>query len=76
MKLLRIGSAATCDIILDSEYVSALHAEITLLDNGEVTIADKGSLNGTFIGNKQIAPNQEVTIRRGTPIRCADGELS
>lgn len=76
MKLLRIGSAATCDIILDSEYVSALHAEITLLDNGEVTIADKGSLNGTFIGNKQIAPNQEVTIRRGTPIRCADVELS
>lgn len=76
MKLLRIGSAPKCDIILDSEYVSAIHAEITLLDNGEITIADKDSLNGTFIGNKQISPNQEVTIRRGTPIRCADVELS
>ena len=76
MKLLRIGSAPTCDIILNSEYVSAVHAEITLLDNGEITIADKDSLNGTFVGNKQLPSNQEITIRRGTPIRCADVELS
>ena len=47
-----------------------------MLDNDEITITDKGSLNGTFIGNKRLSPNQEISIRRGTPIRCADIELS
>lgn len=76
MKLLRIGSSPVCDITLDSEYVSSVHAEMTLLDNGEIMIADKDSRNGTYVGNKRLPPNQEVTIRRGIPIRCADVELS
>ena len=75
MKLLKIGSSPSCDIILRSKYVSALHAEISILDNGEFVIEDKNSSNGTFVGNTKITPNTEVSIKRGDYVRIADMDL-
>lgn len=75
MKLIRIGSSSSCDIVLHSEFVSGHHAEMILLDNGEIILEDKNSTNGTFVGNKRISPNKEVTVRRGDYIRFADVEL-
>lgn len=75
MKLLKIGSSPSCDIVLHSQYVSALHAELTLLDNGEIIIVDKNSSNGTFIGNKKLEANTEATIKRGDFVRIADTDL-
>lgn len=75
MKLLKIGRDATCDIVLHSDKVSSLHAEITLLNSGDIMIEDKGSRNGTFIMNQPIKPGKPVSIRRGDAIRFADVEL-
>ena len=75
MKLLKIGSSPSCDIVLHSPYVSALHAELTLLDNGEIVIEDKNSSNGTFIGNRKLEANTEVTVKRGDFVRIADTDL-
>ena len=52
MKILKIGSGSNCDIRLDSEYVSAYHAELLIMDNGELLLTDKDSKNGTFVKNK------------------------
>lgn len=41
MKLIRIGSSSSCDIVLHSEFVSGHHAEMILLDNGEIILEDK-----------------------------------
>ena len=76
MRLLKIGTDATCDIILNSEYVSSLHSEILILDSGEILLTDKNSKNGTFIGNKKINPNQEYPLRRGTQVMFADVEVA
>ena len=75
MRLLKIGRDASCNIVLHSDKVSSLHAELTLLNNGDITIEDKGSRNGTFIMNQQIKPNKPVNVRRGDAIRFADVEL-
>lgn len=75
MKLLKIGRSATCDIVLPSENVSSLHAEILILDNGEIFLEDKNSTNGTKVGNKKIVPNTETPIRRGDYVVLADMEL-
>ncbi len=75
MKLIKIGSAPTNDIQLSSSYVSSTHAEITLLDGGEIILEDLGSTNGTFVGDKKIKANQEISIRRGDRVRFADTEL-
>lgn len=75
MRLLRIGRDASCDIVLHSQRVSALHAEITVLNNGDILLEDKNSKNGTFIMNRPIKPGVQVNIKRGDAIRFADVEL-
>uniref|UniRef100_UPI00258779D9 FHA domain-containing protein n=1 Tax=uncultured Prevotella sp. TaxID=159272 RepID=UPI00258779D9 len=75
MRLLKIGRDAACDIVLYSENVSSLHAELTLLNSGDIQLEDKGSRNGTFVMNQPIKPGKPVNIRRGDAVRFADVEL-
>lgn len=75
MRLLKIGRDASCDIVLHSEKVSSLHAELTLMNSGDIMLEDKGSRNGTFIMNQQIKAGKPVNVRRGDAIRFADVEL-
>lgn len=50
-----IGRAGSCDIALADTSVSAQHAELTLLDTGQLLLTDRKSTNGTFLidGNGQ-----------------------
>lgn len=75
MRLVRIGSAPTCDIVLNSKYVSALHAEITILDDGKMLIEDKTSSNGTYVGHTKLNPNQPVPVQYGDHVRLADVDI-
>ena len=75
MKLLKIGRDSNCDIVIHSEKVSSLHAEITLMNNGDMLLEDKGSHNGTFVMNNPIRPGVSIKIKRGDAIRFADTEL-
>lgn len=75
MRLLKVGRDASCDIVLHSDKVSSLHAEITVLNNGDILLEDKNSHNGTYVMNKPIKPGASISIRRGDAIRFADVEL-
>lgn len=75
MRLLKIGRDASNDIVLHSDKVSSLHAEITLMNSGDILLEDKGSRNGTYIMNQPIKAGKPVNIRRGDAIRFADVEL-
>lgn len=75
MKLLKIGRNPANDIVIYSEKVSSVHAELTLLDNGDMLLEDIGSRNGTFLMNQQLSPNKQVSVKRGDIIRFADVEL-
>lgn len=78
MKLIKIGSSSSCDIVLHSEYVSGHHADLLILDDGQVTIEDRGSTNGTFVGTnqKRINPGTPVQIKRGDLVRFGDTDLN
>lgn len=76
MRLLKIGRDAGCDIVLPSNKVSSLHAEIILKDSGDIILEDKGSRNGTYVMNQRIVPGKSVSIRRGDKISFADVELN
>jgi pSer/pThr/pTyr-binding forkhead associated (FHA) protein/V8-like Glu-specific endopeptidase len=75
MKLIRIGSSQSCDIVLNSKYVSSLHAELTVLDDGKIILEDKNSRNGTTVGNKPVEPDTPMTIQRGDKVMFADEPL-
>lgn len=75
MRLLKIGRDSACDIVLHSDKASSLHAEITILNNGDILLEDKNSRNGTFVMNRLIKPGTQVSIKRGDAIRFGDVEL-
>ena len=75
MRLIKIGSDTHNDIVLRSDKVSGLHAEIIILNNGDILLEDKGSLNGTFVMGQKIKPDTAVTVHRGDAIRLADTSL-
>ena len=75
MRLLKIGRDTSCNIVMHSDKVSSLHAELTILNNGDILLEDKGSTNGTFVMNQRIKPNKPVNVKRGDAIRFADVEL-
>ena len=70
MKIIKIGSSQSCDLVLDSQ-----HAEMTILDDGQIILEDKNSKNGTTVGNKKIEPGREVNVQRGDRISFADVPL-
>lgn len=75
MRLIKVGRDQSCDLRLNSPKVSSLHAEITILNNGDMLLEDKGSTNGTFIMNNPIKPGTQVPISRGDAVRFGDTEL-
>ena len=72
MKLIVIGSGNNSHIRLNSQFVSGYHAELLLLDNGEILLTDKGSRNGTYLNDHRLQPDKEVPVKRGDVIRFAD----
>ena len=76
MRLLKIGSSPDCNIVLNNPKVSGLHAEIILLNNGDILLEDKESTNGTYLNNQRIKPYTSVSIKRGDYVRFANETLS
>ena len=75
MRLIVIGrDPREANIVIDSPYISNYHAEIILLDNGDMFLVDK-STNGTFLNGLKLTPGKEVAIRRGDNIMFADVPL-
>lgn len=75
MRLIKIGRDASCTISYPNPRVSALHAEIIVLNNGDILLEDKGSSNGTTVNGKPITPGVSVNVRRGDRIVFGDQEL-
>ncbi len=76
MRLISIGKSTSCTVCIPNEFVSAYHAEILLLDNGDIFLTDCGSRNGTFLNGKRIASNVEVPVRRGDRIEFDNVQLN
>lgn len=75
MKLIVIGSGSGAHLRLKSQFVSGYHAELLLLDNGEILLTDKGSKNGTYLNDQRLQPNKDIPIKRGDVVRFADQTL-
>ncbi len=68
MRLISIGRSASSTICIKDEHVSSNHAQLLLLDNGEVLLTDCGSMHGTYVNGHKIQAYAEVPVKRGDKI--------
>ena len=72
---MRLGRGEEAEIRVNSRDVSRLHCEIDVTEDGEVTVTDLGSRNGTDIngvrltGSARIGPNDLVCAAGRVPFR-------
>lgn len=70
------GREPTCDLVLESETLSRVHARIELADDGLVSIHDAGSSNGIFLNrNDNWVRARKLTLCIGDRIRFGDVEV-
>src|SRR4051794_28691024 len=73
--IVTLGKRNDCDILLDSPFVSRIHARVEVED-GRYAIVDPGSLNGVTLNGKRMEPNQRYELTRSDQIVIADFTLT
>lgn len=68
----RVGRGAECELVLDSQQVSRVHATIEAI-NGAFRLVDEGSINGTFVNGRRVRGSRPLRI--GDVIRFGDREF-
>lgn len=56
-----VGRAPESDVFLDDVTVSRKHAQIVRRADGSFSVADVGSLNGTYVNGEQVDETQLAT---------------
>lgn len=65
----RIGrKQAYCDVIIDDQRVSRLHASIVEKEDGKFYIKDEGSSGGTYVNRRKLRVNDLVELNHGDVI--------
>ena len=52
-----VGRSRKCDITVADESISREHLRVNVKSDGDATVHDLGSSNGTFINDKKMTPN-------------------
>src|SRR5215210_1736965 len=63
---LTVGRAAGCQVALEDNYVSQLHARVFARD-GTVWVEDLGSTNGTYLNDRRVSA--PLAVRRGDQLK-------
>lgn len=71
---LTVGSAETCDIIIDAPNISRKHVQI-LVEGDSYFVIDQGSTNGTFINEERLVPGRRTEFTSFFPVRLGDEVL-
>ncbi|MFG2647327.1 FHA domain-containing protein [Streptomyces sp. NPDC048436] len=71
---IRVGRSADADVPLDDPDVSRLHCAVTLTPDGQVTVTDLGSTNGTTVDGREIT-DRPVRLAPGSLLRLGESAL-
>ncbi len=64
-----LGRARNNDVVLRDRSVSKLHAHLTLDDDGQTSLRDAGSRNGTRINGDRIRGKDAIVLVAGDEVR-------
>ncbi|MDR1386973.1 MAG: FHA domain-containing protein [Propionibacteriaceae bacterium] len=57
----RIGRSPSCELVLNDDYVSTVHATLTHGQDGSWTLHDLDSTNGTYVNSVKLTGSTVVT---------------
>ncbi len=63
-----VGRTKENDLTINDESVSKIHASLVLNAEGQLSLADTGSTNGTFINEQRIAYGKAMPIGEGDKV--------
>lgn len=61
--LLRAGRLGSLEVALDDSSVSRKHAEVRIGPDGQWTVRDLESTNGTYVNSNRVNPGQDVALK-------------
>lgn len=64
-----VGRAAGCQVTIDDNYASQLHARVFLRD-GKVYVEDLGSTNGTYLNRRKVTG--PMVVQRGDKLQIGN----
>ncbi|MFN0141158.1 MAG: FHA domain-containing protein [Pyrinomonadaceae bacterium] len=70
-----VGRTGSNDLILDDVSVSKIHASLVSDTEGNLSVADTGSTNGTFINDTRIAYGKAVKLVEGDCVKFGSIEV-
>ena len=68
-----VGRSESCELVLDDDYVSSMHAVLNHHDDGTWVLEDLGSTNGTYVNSARIS--QPTTVGVGDIIRIGGVQM-
>ncbi|MFE6819282.1 FtsK/SpoIIIE domain-containing protein [Streptomyces sp. NPDC057677] len=71
---IRIGRSVDADVPLDDPDVSRAHCTVTVGEDGRITVADRGSTNGTTLDGVAVG-DRPVAFRPGALLRLGESAL-
>jgi len=71
-----IGRNSANALIIDDSTVSNFHAALTLSANGNLTLADRASSNGTFVNGVALETGGRCVVRDGDRLKFGDVEAT
>lgn len=69
-----VGRQPGNDIVLPTSAVSRYHAQFDVSE-GQVYLVDLGTVNGTFVNDRQVEPNGRIQMHHGDEIVIGDMQL-
>ncbi|MEB3962872.1 FHA domain-containing protein, partial [Streptomyces kunmingensis] len=71
---IRVGRSADADVPLDDPDVSRLHCAVTLAADGQVSVVDLGSTNGTTVDGRPLG-DRPLRLSPGALLRLGESAL-
>jgi len=71
-----IGRAAANDLQIDDASMSKIHATLLVDVEGQMTVADTGSTNGTSVNGERIAYGTAVAVPAGAVVRFGSVDMT
>lgn len=61
-------------VISGNSAVSRVHCEVVIGENGQMSIIDKGSANGTFVNGERVGTDKYVPLQENDRVKIANEE--